>query len=276
MQLSPRYGADPIIVLDGEPEAIVAPLVRQRRRLADVVGGFGAEQWQAPTRCEGWVAKDVVSHLNVTNGFWLASVLGALAGEPTRILEGFDPKATPAAMAEADAASSVDDVRQQFVATTRDLCDAAEGLTAEQLTLTGEAPPGHVALSAVLHHALWDSWIHERDILLPTGVEPEVHDDEVACSLRYVASLSPALALTRDPGRRGRFAIAATDPDQYFVVEADGHVTVRHDEPSGMAGLVGDAADLVDALSVRAPMPSRLLPDDQWMVDGLAEVFEEL
>ena len=39
MQLTPRYGSDPLIVLDGPPAAIVAPVIAQRRRLVEVLEG---------------------------------------------------------------------------------------------------------------------------------------------------------------------------------------------------------------------------------------------
>ena len=47
-------------------------------------------------------------------------------------------------------------------------------------------------MSDVLHHALWDAWIHERDVLLPLGVSPTEEPDEVAALLDWrVLALQP-------------------------------------------------------------------------------------
>ena len=54
MRLTPRYGSNPIITLDGSPADILTPVTRQRRRLADALASFTDEQWAQPSRCAGW------------------------------------------------------------------------------------------------------------------------------------------------------------------------------------------------------------------------------
>lgn len=61
MQLTPRYGPVPIIVLDGPPGAVLAPALRQYRRLVDTLASFTDDQWSNPSRCEGWPTKDVIA-----------------------------------------------------------------------------------------------------------------------------------------------------------------------------------------------------------------------
>ena len=106
-------------------------------------------------------------------------------------------------------------------------------------------------MSDVLHHALWDAWIHERDVLLPLSVSPTEEPDEVAACLRYVAAFSPALALCGGSTNTGAFTVSASDPDVAFHVAIDGDVAV-HDGAAG-AGFVlgGRAVDLVEGLSLR-------------------------
>ena len=74
MQLAPRYGTDPIITLDGTPGEVLAPVVGQRRRLVEVLGGFDEEHWAGPSRCAGWSNRDVIVHLDSTNAFWSYSI----------------------------------------------------------------------------------------------------------------------------------------------------------------------------------------------------------
>ena len=96
MLLNPHYGADPVLVLEGDPTAILAPTVRQRRRLAATVAGFTEAEWSHPSRCDGWSSRDVIVHLDGTNFFWTQSIAAGLRGDPTRYLATFDPVASPA------------------------------------------------------------------------------------------------------------------------------------------------------------------------------------
>ena len=94
-------------------------------------------------------------------------------------------------------------------------------------SVPAEAPPGHLSVSVVAHHALWDSWVHERDILVPLGVVPAVEADEVAACLRYAAALAPAVALNGGAVAAGRLAITASDPDLDLLVEVGDAVARR-------------------------------------------------
>ena len=95
VKLSPRYEQPAIISIDGPADDQLVPVVRQRQRLAKTLAELAAADWNAPTRCEGWTVRDVVAHMITVNGFWQMSTLAGLAGAPTRVLENFDPAATP-------------------------------------------------------------------------------------------------------------------------------------------------------------------------------------
>lgn len=276
MQISPRYDGEPIIAIDVPPDVVVAPFVRQRRRLVDTLGSLTPDQWRSPSRCEGWSAQDVVTHLTSTDGFWGASLSGGIAGEPTRFLVGFDPQASPAAMV--DAAGSVDPAETLAAITesTTRLTDAVEALTIDELGVLTEAPPGHISASAMLHHALWDCWVHERDICLPLGLAvPEEADEVVAC-LRYGLALAPAFALAEDPTRVGMLGAAVDEPSEAMHAVIDGSVCVRPSPaPDGAPVLGGRAVDVVEALSIRMPLQHDIGPDDRWLVEGLQTVFDQ-
>lgn len=96
VQINPRYGDDPVVVIAGDPAAVGRPAVRQRRRFAEELARLTDDQWAHPSRCEGWSAKDVVVHLDSTNAFWAFSLSAGRTGEPTRFLATFDPVASPA------------------------------------------------------------------------------------------------------------------------------------------------------------------------------------
>lgn len=277
MQLTPVYGSDPVLVLDVDHRAALEATLRQRRRFADELAALDDAAWTSASRCEGWTVRDVVVHLDTTNAFWRYSISAGLAGSPTQLLAEFDPVASPAAMVAASPAGPAE-VLASFQASTAALCDLLEGLDDQALRATAEAPPGHLAVGAVVHHALWDSLVHEHDVLGPLGLEVPRLDDEVTGALAYAAGLGAGYDLTRGVHRQGTLAVVATDPDVVVVVEVGGHVGVRLAAmaPEGAdVVLHGDAGDLLDVLSVRRPLAEAVPEDTAWLVTGLATAFDQ-
>lgn len=196
MLLTPRYDGPPVLQLAGPIGDPAVPLLRQRRRLVDLVAGLDDAQWAAASRCEGWTVRDVMAHLVGVDQFWEVSASAALAGDPTRYLQAFDPAATPAKMVDGMQDLAPAAVLEHFRGGVEALADVLGGLDEERWSVVAEAPPGHVSLHALALHALWDAWIHERDIVVPLGLQPVVEADEVRACLRYVAGLGPALSAT--------------------------------------------------------------------------------
>jgi uncharacterized protein (TIGR03083 family) len=249
--------------------------VRQRRRLAGILGALSDEQWNASSRCEGWSVKDVIAHLNGTNQYWAVSIGAGVAGEPTRYLETFDPVKTPAQMVDGVRAMTPTEVLAQYLESVDMLEQAVTGLDEAAWSMLAEAPPGHIAARAVALHALWDSWIHERDIVIPLGIPPVVEDDELIACLYYAAAIGPAFTATRGSTREGTLIVSATNPDVSFVVDAGSVVVVRDESPSDKgARLTGDAIALLEGLSFRGPLDHALAADSVWLLGGLDEVFD--
>jgi len=275
MLLTPRYDEPSFLQLDvglGDPSV---PLLRQRRRLATFLGELDEAQWATPSRCEGWAVQDVIAHLVSTNQFWVFSIGAARVGEPTRFLAAFDPVASPAELVDAVRSQPAAHVLDRFIETNESLAGAVAELDDDGWSRLGEAPPGHVPLRAVALHALWDSWIHERDIVLPLGFIPVEEPDEITGSLAYGAALSPALMVAAGGSRRGAIAVEATAPDLRFVVEVGESVVVRAgDAPAGALRLTGPAVELLEALSLRVPLPCPVAEAHQWLLRGLAEAFD--
>jgi uncharacterized protein (TIGR03083 family) len=276
MQLTPRYGPDPVLTLDSPPSAIFDPLVRQRRRLAAIVSEFSDAQWAHASRCDGWSTRDVINHLDTVNGFWALTVSLGAAGNPTQFLSTFDPVASPAQLVEASSELSIAQVLEQFVASNDAFINALEALDDSGWSALAEAPIGHVTISAMAHHALWDAWVHERDIVVPSGIEPAVEADEVAACLAYVAALGPAFMLTGGATQTGTLAVAATDPSVSVTIEIGSSsvsVSAGHPSPADFE-LTGNAVDLLEALSLRQPLTQTVPAEAQWMLSGLSAVFD--
>lgn len=276
MQLTPRYDGPRVLHIEA---AVADPgnlVLQQRRRLAETLAGFDESQWRAPSRCEGWSTRDVVSHLVGTNRFWAASMSSGLAGSPTRILAAFDPVATPAAMVDASRAMAPIDVLAAYCASLDQLAAVLTDVPADAWSRPAESPVGHVELRAVALHALWDAWTHERDILLPLGLDPTADDDEIRASLIYAAAISPTLLATQGSTRTGRLAVDGTTPDVSLVVDVGPTVTVRDRGSADPADaeLRGAAVDVIESLTLRVPVRHDVDPEFEWMLGGLAEAFD--
>jgi uncharacterized protein (TIGR03083 family) len=275
VKISPRYDADPIVRLDGTPSAVGVPFLRQQRRLAQLLRTLTPEQWAAPSRCEGWRVQDVVAHLAGTDVFWAVSIASGLGGSPSRFLADFDPKANPAAMVDRVRGATVADTLASYVESNIALCAAVDDLDDAGWNAIAETPIGHVTVSALVHHALWDAWIHERDILQPLGLVQPEEPDEILAALRYAAALAPAFAVQSSTEQQGSLVLDVTQPDARVVVTVDDDVSVTDGVgPDDAFVLAGTAVDMLEALSVRLPWRQSIPDEKEWLVTGLAAVFE--
>lgn len=277
MQLTPRYDGAPVLSLEMELVDPRAALIRQRRRMLSTLRALDAGRWREPSRCAGWSVQDVAAHLVGTDRFWALSIRSGLAGSPTRFLASFDPVATPEQLVGPSREQSPTAVLEDFAGSVDDLDDALAGVASDAWSTLAEAPPGHVPLRALVLHALWDGWVHERDVVVPLGLPATEEPDEVTACLAYVAALGPVFLATAGSQRTGRLEVAADPPATRFVVEAGPTVTVRLPvaADAGVPRLTGPAVDLIEALSFRAPLRHDLCVDDRWLLGGLAEVFEQ-
>jgi uncharacterized protein (TIGR03083 family) len=275
MLLTPRYGRPPVVAV--EPRAAGPhPVVAQRHRLEDLLRGLTEEQWQHPSRCEGWSVQDVITHLVSTNAFWAFSIQQGLAGEPTEFLATFDPVASPAQLVDQVQGTPTSVTLEQFVESNAGLTATVTGLAEADWKATAEAPPGHLPVALVADHALWDSWVHERDIVLPLGLDPHEDSAEVLTSLHYGAALGRAFALCGGIDEQGSVAIEVTGIPDRFVVEAGPDQVRVHagPAPAGAPSVRADAVELLELLSRREvgwPEP----PEVAWLTAGLAQVFDQ-
>lgn len=275
MKLSPSYGVEVIQLLDRSPTEIRVPMLRQRRRFSSLLEGLSPEQWAAPSRCEGWRVQDVAAHLAVVDRFWLASIDAGLAGSPSRMLAEFDPQATPAAMVNAVGEATVQETLTAYRRANGSLCSRIESLAERDWESLAETPTGHQTVSVLAHHALWDSWVHERDVCVPLGIAQDEQIDEICASLRYAAALGPAYAQQLGQSQRGALLVAVTEPTIQLLVTVGDDVRVTdNDAPPNALVVEGRAVEVLEALSVRRPW-GQPIPDDQaWLVGGLLEAFK--
>lgn len=277
MQLNPRYGADPIISVEGFSADPIALMVRQRKRFGALLAHLDDDQWASPSRCDGWTVQDVITHLISTNQFWAFSITAGLNGAPTRFLSTFDPVRSPAELVIAAGTPSPSETLASFMESNDTLVGSVVAVGDGLWTTLAEAPPGHVSIGCLVLHALWDSVIHERDIALPLGLAISHQPDELAASLIYATALNLALHAGTGSDDTGAVVLRTTDPDVHARAELTDAVRVGPDSVlEGAFVLTGDTLEALEALSCRTPMHVEVGPDDRWLFDGLSTVFDQV
>jgi uncharacterized protein (TIGR03083 family) len=164
---------------------VVEPWARHRARFDGVLASLSDEQWSAQSRCAAWSNRDVVSHLVDVDAFWTVSLESGRAGEPTTYLRDFDPEHTPLALVDARATMSTGEILEAFRTNGARLRKAVDSFGPDDWEKPCESPIGHVSARLTLAHALWDSWLHERDVLLGLGLAEDAELDELAVVTWY-------------------------------------------------------------------------------------------
>ena len=158
------------------PEHLLHVFGTQRQRFAAALRGFGPDDWAGPTRCADWSAHDVVRHLCDCNAI--------AAGTDDRALDltaGFDPRITPRGWPAVSASQSPGASFSRFLATTHELLALLRDRLAQGLRFDVRLPYGPMDWTILVLHAFWDSWLHERDVLLARGREHPTDGDATIC-----------------------------------------------------------------------------------------------
>jgi hypothetical protein len=162
-------------------------------------------------------------------------------------LEGFDPKTAPAALV----AGANERPHAELLA---DLVEADASVDAEIADMDdkdwsrhAESPAGHVPATLSLTHMLFDSWVHERDVMVPAGETPVTDPAEASIVAAYVFGLA-GVARGADEGPHPDVALQLqlTDIDRTFVIQrAAGRVRVSAGATEAPVDASGTASDLV-------------------------------
>lgn len=234
---------------------VVAAWMQHRRRLRTWLHELPPEAWDRPTRCGGWTTTSLVEHL-ISGAQFLGYTLHQSArGTGTNLLAAFDPQRTPAAAAAQFKGKSKSDLLA-----TLDGVDArvAEELAAEGRDWEGpaEAPPGLVCARLSVNHFLFDSWVHERDLMLPAGESPAVVPNETSAVLGYVVALAGAAGWADDDTPKTAIALDVVATDLRICVsairDADQITTTLEPNPRASVRVEGTADELVDFATGRS------------------------
>ena len=237
-----------------DPAAVVRAYVEHRRRFAASVGSLDEAALRTASRCSEWTVADVLRH-GCDVDRWMSAIW---AGEVP--FDAFDPRVTPhQAVVEGRSVRDVE-VRDRYVESADAMAGDVEDSGPERWGLPSLSPAGPVPWWLSLLHVLYDSWVHERDALLPLGHETAVERDEVEAVLAYSLVLVPHLS--RALGDREPLDAVVCG---FEVTAGDASVTVRRSAsgpPPGAHVLTGDPLLVVDAISGRGSLEEALTGDD--------------
>lgn len=236
---------------DLDPERLLEVFGMQRQRFAAVLRGFGPGDWAAPTRCAEWSAHDVVRHL--CDG----TMKLAAAGPDDRTLDltaGFDPRVTPRRWPAVSASESPGATLTRFLATTDELLAVAHDRLAHARRFDVRLPYGPVDWTVLMLHAFWDSWLHERDILLARNREHPTDGDATRYATAYGLFIATAVAAMSGQPVQQKLKLGG-EGGGVFDLDGRGTVTLTVTRVTTEGP---PAAEVADALAGRAPIAAVL------------------
>jgi uncharacterized protein (TIGR03083 family) len=216
----------------------------QRERFITALRGLSPGHWSAPTRCADWSVHDVVRHLCDST-----AVAGGTDDRTLDLSGGFDPRITPRQWLAASAGESPGATVGRLAAATEDVVGLARGRLAEGLRFDVALPYGPMDWTVLLLHALWDSWIHERDVLLALGEQHPTADDATGYATAYGVFIAAAVASMFGVHVREQLTLGG-DGGGVFDLDCRDVVTlaVSRADTAGQP-----AAEVTDALAGRPP-----------------------
>lgn len=265
------YGAGGVpLVIGYDRHEPVTAWRTQRTRLRGWLDALPDDAWDGPTRCESWDTSALVRHLTSACQFLGYTLDEAAKGNPTTLLEGMDTRGTVEAAAATLGDRAPAEARA-FLAETDAAADGAlAGLGEDGLTVMAESPPGRVPVHLAVSHFLFDSWVHEYDLLVPRAEEPVVDPLETRVVAAYLVGLASVVA-----DEPGPLDVRLADAGLRVGVEVDdGTTTVVFDDvPTGAWVVEGTVVEVVDRITGRGG--DAVTGDDRGLavLDGFAAVL---
>jgi uncharacterized protein (TIGR03084 family) len=242
---------------------LLIALAAQHAELAELIDRFTNDDWERPTRCEGWDVASVLLHLAQTDEFATASARGAFDHQRDGFFGGREQQTitvddAAADLVDADRAAGGDAIRQRWHDASQEMRAAFSA--GDPHRRVGWAS-GQLSLHTLAATRLSECWIHTGDIASAVGIELQPTD-----RLRHIARLAwrtlpyafargdiamtgpVALDLTGPNGEQWRF-----DPDEAALTTIRGsaaefcEVAARRVEPDA-TDLVGDGPDAAAVL----------------------------
>jgi hypothetical protein len=167
---------------------------------------------------------------------------------------GYDPRISPRRWLSTSAGESPAATLDRLVAATDELRVLGRTRLALDCVYTTDLPYGTVDWTVGVLHGFWDSWIHQRDVLLARGMEHPTGGDMTAYATAYGLFTAAAVASISGGWVHEKLELGG---DGGGVFDLDSHdaviLTLSRTDGAGPP-----AAELADALAGRSPIASVL------------------
>jgi hypothetical protein len=158
------------------------------------------------------------------------------------------PRTSPREWLTASAGEPPEARISRFAATTGELLALARGRLAQSRRFDVSMPYGPMDWTVRMLQCFWDSWIHERDVLLARGAEHPTNGDATAYATAYGVFIAAAVAPMFGGQVQEKLKLGG-DGGGIFEVDSCGGVTLTvHRAPA--AG--PPAVEFADALAGRS------------------------
>jgi uncharacterized protein (TIGR03083 family) len=231
-------------------EMLRAEFGAQRRRILEVFRSLTADDWTHATRCDEWNAHQLARHVVSAAQMHTAIQRSEPLPFPLRS-ELMDPRTDPKRWLLASEGESPEQTLAAMERSFGDELTAFDSRGDADDDDMVRSPYGPVHWSILGAHVLWDTWLHERDLLLPLGRSSCAGSDEdrLAGAYGLLISLVP-LTLSRAPFE---VTVRLTGPGgAAYSLETQGPAVLVQTLGAGTgADLQGELHEVTDALSGR-------------------------
>ena len=229
-------------------EQITADLAAQHAELRQILTGLAPEQWDAPSRCEGWSVADVVLHLAQADAIAVGSAGGTIADAARAA--GWDLDALHAGATDVDRLAATAVEQQRGVAPADLLAhwsSTADDLVATLAVTDAKRPlpwiVGNLPARTLATTRLAECWIHTGDIAHGVGVTQPFSE-----RMWHIARL----AWRTIPYAFARAGQALAGPVAVVLHTPDGR-TWEFTEGEPLTTLTGDAVTFCQVAARRVP-----------------------
>jgi uncharacterized protein (TIGR03083 family) len=256
--------------LNTGPAVIREALRVQRSRFIATLRSFGPSEWAAASRCTLWSVHDIARHVADVAELNIGRLTRGSLDRFTR--HGpFQHQATPLKWLE-------DTARQQPQETLEILtrrfdeeygCFARRIEESDQTFLPGiMGRPNHWSVRSL--HVYWDAWMHERDIVIPLGIEVRSSADELRLMAAYTLQLAAQPAVIDGEHLRASVALHG-GPDVAYHIDGDpDDISVTAAASLAPEVVEGELGIVLDSLAGRDPQPAAVLTGPADIVEKLA------
>jgi uncharacterized protein (TIGR03083 family) len=240
------------VSVDLDPAAVVVAYARHRRRFGASVATLDERSLATQSRCSKWSVADVLRH-GCDVDSWIQAVW---TGKPLPFAS-FDPVVLPNEFVIAARSVPDLDVRDRYVVSSEMMAADVEGSDSTRWGLPAVTPIGFVPWWLSVLHVCYDSWLHERDVLLPLGVDVPVETEEALPVLAYTLALA------------GLVIAEPTDVVVAGVRLVVGSAPVRVSPSASGLDPAADVGHVIDALSGRGAVGDALADIDSEVAERL-------